>query len=78
MEKLASTAAKCAVSLAKGDSISELSSKYGNMVTGEVKNGDYMVPYCQLEVVMVNIDNIDKVIIDSGFHTKEDVYLNIK
>ena len=40
-------------------------------------SGAYKVPYIGLEPISVNRDNIDEVIIDSGFHLKEDVYLNV-
>ena len=40
-------------------------------------NGQYQIPYIGLEPIPVNRDNIDEVIIGSGFHLKEDVYLNV-
>ncbi|MBR4430530.1 MAG: hypothetical protein IKS75_04460 [Clostridiales bacterium] len=30
-----------------------------------------------IDPVAVNMDNLDEIIIDSGFHQKEDVYMNI-
>ena len=66
IEQLAKKAAESAVALAKG-----------NTVAGTVmlQNGDEEVPYLSIAPVMVTKDNIDSVIIDSGFHLREDVYL---
>lgn len=70
VEKLAQRAAECAVALALGEE-----------VTGEdmtmIDNGAYRIPYVGLEPVSVTEDNINEVIINSGFHLKEDVYLNV-
>lgn len=68
VEKLATEAARYAVEFAKGTEIS---------VPNTINDGTYNVPYVALEPICVNKDNIDEVIIDSGFHSKEDVYLNI-
>lgn len=69
VEKLASEAAKYAVDLAKGNEID---------VMTKISDGTYDVMYVALEPISVNKDNIDEVIIDSGFHSREDVYLNIQ
>lgn len=42
----------------------------------KINDGTYDIPYVVLEPVSVNKNNIDEVIINSGFHLKEDVYLN--
>lgn len=70
VERLATRAAEAAVALAKGGAVA------GDDVT-EIVSGEYRVPYIGLEPVSVNRDNIDEVIIGSGFHLKEDVYLNV-
>jgi D-xylose transport system substrate-binding protein len=70
VEKLATRAAEEAVALAKGEEIS------GDDVT-MIRNGDYEIPCISFEPVAVTKDNMDQVIIDSGFHLKEDVYLNV-
>ncbi len=70
VEKLAQRAAECAVALAKGEEIA------GDDVT-EIANGNYYVPYVGLEPISVTEDNINEVIINNGFHLKEDVYLNV-
>ena len=71
VEKLAHRAAECAVAMAKGQEIS------GEDV-GTISNGKKELPCVKLEPVMVTKDNMDEVIIDSGFHSREEVYLNIK
>lgn len=71
VEKLAHRAAECAVAMAGGQEIS------GEGV-GVINNGKKDLPYVKLEPVMVTKDNMDEVIIDSGFHSEEEVYLNIK
>lgn len=70
VEKLATRAAQEAVALAGGQKPD------GEDVT-TIDNGSYEVPYIGLEPVSVTKDNIDEVIIGSGFHLKEDVYLNV-
>ncbi len=70
VERLATRAAEAAVALAEGEELS------GDDVT-LIPSGAYRVPYIALEPVSVNRDNIDEVIIGSGFHLKEDVYLNV-
>lgn len=70
VERLATRAAEEAVALAKGEKIE------GEDVT-LIDSGAYRVPYIGLEPISVNRDNIDEVIIGSGFHLKEDVYLNV-
>lgn len=70
IEKLAQRAAECAVALARGERIE------GDDVT-MIDNGKYRIPYVGLEPVSVTEDNINEAIINSGFHLKEDVYLNV-
>ncbi|MCM1416371.1 MAG: substrate-binding domain-containing protein, partial [bacterium] len=69
VEKLATRAAEAAVALAQREGLT------GDDVT-QIASGAYQVPYIALEPISVNKDNIDEVIIGSGFHLKEDVYLN--
>lgn len=70
VEKLATRAAEAAVALANGEELA------GDDVTF-LRSGVYRVPYIALEPISVNRGNIDEVIIGSGFHLKEDVYLNV-
>ena len=70
VEKLAQRAAECTVQL-----ILE------GQVTGEdveiIADGTYTVPYVGITPIGVTKSNINEVIIESGFHLKEDVYLNV-
>ena len=70
VEKLAQRAAECAVQLARGEEIEGAD-------VSMLPNGSFEVPYIGLEPISVNEDNINEVIIGSGFHLKEDVYLNV-
>lgn len=70
VEKLAQRAAECAVALAQGEEIA------GDDVM-ILDNGDFRIPYVGIEPVSVTEENINEVIINSGFHLKEDVYLNM-
>lgn len=70
VEKLAQRAAECAVQLARGEEMKGAD-------VSIIHNGSFEVPYIGLEPISVNEDNINEVIIGSGFHLKEDVYLNV-
>jgi len=70
VEKLATRAAECTIALVKGEVIS------GEDVTTAF-DGKSDVPYVKLNPIAVTADNMDDVIIGSGFHLKEDVYLNV-
>lgn len=70
VEKLAQRAAECAVALAQGEEIA------GEDVV-MYHNGEFQIPYVGIEPVSVTEENINEVIINSGFHLKEDVYLNV-
>ena len=76
IEQEAATAATLAVALAKGEDIT--SADYDIPVTDTISDGKKEIPYYKIEPVAVTAENMDEVIIDSGFHTREDVYLNIK
>ena len=67
VEKLAVLAAECAVKLASGDSISDADRFF---------DGTQDIPYIAIEPYGVTIDNLDNVIIDSGFHLREEIYMN--
>lgn len=70
VEKLAARAAEAAVALARDEEIAGADVKM-------IENGAFTVPYIGLEPVRVDKSNIDEIIIGSGFHLKEDVYLNV-
>ncbi len=67
VEKIASKAAKLSVELAKGETID---------VTDTISDGTYDIPYVAIEPIPVTLSNMDSVIIDGGFHNRDDVYLN--
>ena len=68
VEKLAKEAAELVIQLISGKEIK---------VSTTINDGTYEVPYEKLSPVMVTRDNIDEVIIDGGFHRREQVYLNL-
>jgi len=65
---LASTTAKVAVNMAKGEKI----------IANDTIYNDYdNIPYLKLDAYVVDFDNMESIIIESGFHRKEDIYRNI-
>lgn len=68
VEKLAQRAAECAIALGKGEEVETDST---------IDDGSFQVPYVALAPVSVYEGNMDDVIVNSGFHLKEDVYLNV-
>lgn len=68
VERLAKMAAEYAVKLAKGEELG---------VDTVFNDGTYDVPYIAIDSIAVDKDNIDEIIIESGFHQREDVYMNI-
>ena len=68
VEKLAQKAAQCAIALASGEEIE---------AEDTINDGKFFVPYVALEPISVKKENMDEVIINSGFHLKEDVYMNV-
>ena len=70
VEKLAKRAAECAIDLANGKILE------GDDVTS-ISDGKYVIPYIGLKPTPVTKDNMNEVIIGSGFHLKEEVYLNV-
>ncbi len=75
VDKEASAAARLAVALARGEDITSEDSAIP--VTQTMNDGSADVPYYPLEPAAVTKENMDDVIIDGGFHQREDVYLNI-
>lgn len=69
VEKLAARAAECTIALVKGEQLA------GDDVR-TINDGKYDVPYVKLKPIAVTADNMDEVIINSGFHLQEDVYLH--
>ncbi|MCQ2528279.1 MAG: substrate-binding domain-containing protein [Saccharofermentans sp.] len=71
VEHLAKRAAELTIMLIKER---DISGEEGYQI---INDGTFDIPYIALEPVMVTKDNMDEVIINSGFHLREDVYLNI-
>ena len=67
-ERLAKRAAGCAIALARGEELT------GDDIT-TINDGSFDIPYIGLDPIAVTAENMDEVIINSGFHLKEDVYL---
>lgn len=67
VEKLARLAAECAVKLAAGESLDGTETFF---------DGTNNIAYIAIEPSAVTRDNLDSVIIDSGFHLREEVYMN--
>ncbi len=68
VEKLAKEAAELVVRMIQKDMPA---------IPATINDGKYDVPYEKLAPIMVTRDNIDEVIIDGGFHRREQVYLNL-
>ncbi len=67
VEKLAETAAEYAYKFAKGIKVK---------ITERYKDGDIDYPYVCLETIPVTKKNMEEVIISSGFHSRDEVYVN--
>lgn len=70
VEEEARIAAEYAVKLGKGEPLEGIKTT--------IDDGTYDVPSLELRPVAVTRENMDSVIIQGGFHGKEDVYLNVK
>ena len=70
VEKLAIRAAECTMALIRNEAIE------GDDVN-QADDGKYSVPYVKLNPIAVTESNMNEVIIGSGFHLKEYVYLNV-
>ena len=68
VEKMAKAAAEYAVKLAKHEVLGE---------TDTFFDGTYEIPYVKMEPMRVSKENMEEVVINSGFHLKEDVYMNV-
>lgn len=74
IEELAKAAASCALTLGKGQDIKEA----GYDIKEKELQNKAKVPYLGLVPTAVRKDNMDQVIIDIGFHLREEVYLNMQ
>ncbi len=83
IERLARRAAECAVALAKGQEVGlpGTGTEYAVDASGEIRtinDGTGPVTYVSVNPILVDRENLDREIIDSGFHLREDVYLNAR
>ncbi|MCB5711659.1 sugar ABC transporter substrate-binding protein [Lactonifactor longoviformis] len=69
VENEAATAAEYAVKMGNDIYVS---------VAGTISDGTYDVPYISLDPIAVTKDNMQTQIIDTNFHSEEEVYLNIR
>lgn len=70
VEEIARKAAAYAVKIAKNEELTE--------VTTTISDGKYDIPYLEIMPVGVNAKNIDKVVIEGGYHAKDEIYMNNK
>lgn len=66
---LAQKTAQIAVSLAQGKTVKECAG-----ANGSINNGSGEIPVLWLHPIAVTADNIDEIVIKSGFHTRQEVY----
>lgn len=78
VENMASTAAHFAIELAQNKDITSSKTDSVYYTDNTINNGKIEVPYYSLEPIAVTVNNIDNIIIDSGFHEKSEVYLNVE
>lgn len=70
IEELAKCAAEFAVELADKGTVKD--------VKDTMKNDTAEIPYYGLEPIAVTKENMDEVIVNSGFHLRDEVYLNVE
>lgn len=70
IHELAKKAAEMAVKMAKNEKLSVTETKKNEI--------GLQIPYYGLKPTAVTAQNIDHIIINSGFHAREEVYLNVK
>ncbi len=76
VDEEAKAAAELAVALASGTDITSADSPI--VVTDTINDGSSEIPAYCIEPVAVTAKNMDSEIISSGFHRREDVYLNVE
>ena len=72
VESLAKAAAEYAVAMAKGDMPEE------SELSGTMDDGSGEVKCLLLEPIAVKKNNMKQIIVDGGYHSLEDVYLNVR
>ena len=71
ISELAAKSAEIAVALARGKSVKECGS-----INGSIDNGAGQIPVLWLHPTAVTAENMDEIVIKSGFHTRQEVYRN--
>ncbi|MDO5136543.1 MAG: substrate-binding domain-containing protein [Eubacteriales bacterium] len=69
VELLAKAAAKYAVSMARGEELDRINSS--------IHDGSQKIPFLMLQPISVTSRNMDEIIVDGGYHSREEVYLNV-
>lgn len=69
VEILAKATARYAVNMAKEEEL--------DRVFENINDGTADVPFFKAQPIAVTKDNMDEIIVDAGFHSEEDVYLNV-
>jgi len=69
VEILAKAAARYAVNMAKGKELERINSS--------IFDGKAEIPFCMIQPIAVTKDNMDEIVVDTGVHSEEDVYLNV-
>lgn len=69
ISELAATAAEAAIKMANGEPAESVNT---------IDNGLSEVIFLKLKATVVDMANMDQVIINSGFHRREDVYINVE
>lgn len=78
VDELAKKAAELSVQLGEGRDKAMTDEELRELTGGEVIfDGKGDVPYYRIEPIAVTKENLDEEIIESGFHRREDVYLNV-
>lgn len=75
VEEEARIAAKLACALAEGKDITD--PDFEIPVTDVISDGKNDIPYYRIDPVAVDKSNMDSMIIDSGFHMRDEVYMNV-
>lgn len=75
VEKLAQKAAEYAIKLGKSRREGKVTKLTD--IENTISDGTYNVPYFYIDPIAVTKDNIDETIIASGFHSRDEVYLNV-
>lgn len=69
VEILAKATARYAINMAMGEKIDRIFEK--------INDGTADVPFFKVQPIAVTKENMDEIIVDAGFHSEEDVYLNV-